>query len=103
MSKHYPVTLTLDKDVRAHLDNPFLLQPEESDEYALISVRLFKTSTKLLFWVHYLVITEKDLVLEECVGKGSFAVVYRRKWAEKEVALKKMRHPSGISPVYQNI
>ena len=35
-------------------------------------------------------ITEKDLVFEECVGKGSFAVVYRGKWAKKEVALKKM-------------
>jgi len=44
------------------------------------------------------VITEKDLVFEECIGKGSFAVVYQGKWAEKEVALKKMRLPSGISP-----
>jgi len=29
-----------DEDVRAHIDNPFLQQPEESDEYALIELQI---------------------------------------------------------------
>jgi len=30
----------LHEDVKAHIDNPFLLQPEENDEYALIELQI---------------------------------------------------------------
>ena len=38
-------------------------------------------------------ITKSNLKFEECIGRGSFAVVHRGTWQGKEVAL---RLPSGL-------
>lgn len=42
-------------------------------------------------------INPSTLTFEDVVGRGNFAVVYRGLWEGKQVALKKMRLPSGIS------
>ena len=38
----------------------------------------------------------KNLVFEDVIGKESFAVVYRGLWEGKQVALKKIKLPTGI-------
>lgn len=43
------------------------------------------------------VISSHNLVFQDVIGKGNFAVVYKGKWVEKTVALKKMRLPRGIT------
>lgn len=43
------------------------------------------------------VISSHNLIFEDVIGKGNFAIVYRGKWDGRSVALKKMKLPSGIS------